>query len=300
MVVDMDFEKFKDWVVHYAVHGDVPESVRDEFERLIEDDEECSAYFDTHLKIKEYMRSHQAEHQEWKGEVQKQAKFALTSIESGASPSELPKKSLDCLVYVLGDRASKAWQAKDYKEALSILNQILLYRPDDHMAHVMLGDVHYDLKEYKEAIGHYSAVLDSGSLPDEVRPMVMAHIGLSHAQLGDFAKAEGILLEAMGAAPEDSIVLNNLGIFYLMRSRYAEALEVLKKAEPLMEEDFGESGKTAAVLGNLAMAYFELGDRANSLRYINAALQIDPESDNLKHNQDIISGASEGVLLLLI
>ena len=101
-------------------------------------------------------------------------------------------------------------------------------------------------------------------------------------------------------APEDAIVLNNLGIFYLMRSRYPEALDVLKKAEPLMEEEFGESWKTAATLGNLSMAYFELGDRKNAVHYINAALQIDPESEKLVHNRDIISGAFEGALLLLI
>lgn len=296
----MDFEKFKDWVDHYAEHGKVPESVRDEFDRMIEEDEKCSAYFDAELRLQEYLDSDEAKHQEWKGEVQKQAKFALTSIESGVSPSELPKKSLDCLVYVLGDTANKAWMEKDYSEALSLLNQVLLYRPDDHMALVLLGDVHYDLKEYKEAIRYYALALDSKALSDEARPMVMAHIGLSHAQLGDFERAEGMLVEARGMESEDSIVLNNLGIFYLMRSRYPEALEVLKKAKPLMEEDFGDSWKTAAVLGNLAMAYFELGDRANSLRYINAALQIDPESDKIKHNQGIISGASEGTLLLLI
>ena len=54
----------------------------------------------------------------------------------------------------------------------------------------------------------------------------------------------------------------------------------MKKAEPWWKS-IRDSGKTARYYGNLAMAYFELGDRANSLRYINAALQIDPESEKL-------------------
>jgi tetratricopeptide (TPR) repeat protein len=267
---------------------------------MIDEDEKCGAYFDAELRLQEYLESQREKHQEWKSEVQKQARFALTSIESGVSPSELPKKSLDCLVYVLGDTANKAWMEKDYSEALSLLNQVLLYRPDDHMALIMLGDVHHDLGEHKEAAGYYALALDSPNLPEDSRAMVLSHLGISYAQLGDFGRAEESLEKARGMAPEDGIVLNNLGIFYLMRSRYPEALDVLRQAEPLMEEDFGESWKTAATLGNLAMAYFELGDRKNALHYINAALQIDPESEKLVHNRDIMSGAFEGALLLLI
>ncbi len=297
MVNDMDYQEFKDLVAQFAVEGNIPEDVREEFYRMIQEDERCSKYFRSHLLVQRYLRS---EREEGKGKIPGLAKSALSMIEAGTPAADIPKEKLDALVYILGDKASQAWQAKDYSEALSLLNQILLYRPDDDMALIMLGDVHYDLGEHKEAVGYYTLALDSGELSEEVRPVVLAHIGLSHAQLGDFDKAEENLEKARAMAPGDAIVLNNLGIFYLMRSRYPEALDVLRRAEPLMEEEFGESWKTAATFGNLAMAYFELGDRKNALHYINAALQIDPDSEKLVHNRDIISGASEGTLVLLI
>lgn len=296
----MEYEEFKGWVAHYAVHGEVPSDVRDKFDRMIEEDEMCSLYFDAHLKLDEYLRSLAVDDSSWKGELQKGAKFALTCIESGVSPGEVPKKFLDALVYVLADTAVKAWRSKDYSKALNLLNQILLYRPDDRTALILLGNVHYDMGEYEESAGYSALALDSGELEEELRPMVLSHLGLCHAQLGDFDKAWENLEKAKEMAPEDGDVLNNLGLFYLMRSRYPEALDVLKKAENFPLRQVREFHKNATVLGNIAMAYYELGDKNNALRYIHAALALDPESDKLLHNEEIISGAKEGALLYLV
>ncbi|MCK4823624.1 tetratricopeptide repeat protein, partial [bacterium] len=57
---------------------------------------------------------------------------------------------------------------------------------------------------------------------------------------------------------------------------------------------------TATVQNNLAMLYWQIGDKANAEGHINSAMKIDPESETIKHNFDIITGEADGKLLYLM
>ena len=193
MVNDMDYQEFKDLVARFAVEGNIPEDVREEFYRMAQEDERCSKYFGSHLLVQRYIRSERAKHSIDKDRIFELAESAVKMIESGTPHGDIPKKNLDALVYILGDKAKLAWRKKDHDEAISLLHNVLIYRPDDHMALSMLGHVYSDIKEYKEALNYYTLALDSKLLKSHLRPMVLSHLGLTHARLGDIKKAEKIL-----------------------------------------------------------------------------------------------------------
>ena len=291
----MKLDEFKDLVDMYF-EGDLPDDANIDFLRMIDEDPDCKRYYDAHIMLEKYITQ---ESKSFEEKVKEKASRALGMIESGSAADTVPKEDMDALVYVLSDQARKEWLEGDTSEALSLLHKILEFR-QDHSAMIMIADIYFEQKEYREAQNYYILALTDSDIPESVRPMVSAHLAVCLVNLGDNARALQMIETSLSEAPDDGLVLNDAGIVYLYIGENSKALEVLIKAEALMEEEFGAGYKLSSVYGNLAIAHHGLGNQSDALKYIDAALSLDPENEILLNNQKVIHGGGGGELQVIL
>ena len=86
-----------------------------------------------------------------------------------------------------------------------------------------------------------------------------------------YDKAEKIYLQLLTMQPEDSNILNLLGLLYITKKQEEKAIKYLTKAFVLK--------KTAYIASNLAKAYYFNNEYSNALKIFNDALSIEPSED---------------------
>ena len=97
------------------------------------------------------------------------------------------------------------------------------------------------------------------------------------------------MTRAKALKSDDSLILNNLGVVYLVNRKFGEAEKVLKKAyklDPYMPP----------ISNSLAIAYWELANAANAQHFIELAHKLDCENLDIQHNREIILGMKKGQL----
>lgn len=111
-----------------------------------------------------------------------------------------------------------------------------------------------------------------------------ARNGLAELQMrqGRTSAAIETLQDALRIQPEDPVLLNNLGMCWLVRRDYQKALEMFNKAAGLMPEN-------TKYRANMAVALGLMGREEESLSLFK---QILPE-DQANHNLDVLRQAKE-------
>lgn len=181
--------------------------------------------------------------------------------------------------------------------------------PRKSRPHNSLGVAYAKGKRLDEAIGHFRAAIAYGSGLQEVHHFNIAiaymEKGSTEEAASEFKKALALkddyfdaryrlihayrelgMLEAAGEElkkiilqrPDDDSFHNDLGNIYLMRKKYALAIE-----------EYGETLKlnpgNAEAMYNIALSYEETGRSGEARRYYNAFLEsAPPEYEDLKEN----------------
>ncbi len=123
-----------------------------------------------------------------------------------------------------------------------------------------LGNVYYEMKDYKKALTFYHKSLE---MTDEKQ----INTQLSNSEKQSFLQGKAVLL-------------NNLGLVYKNLGDYKKALDYCKSSIQIKEE-IGDVGNLFYPLTSIAEILMKLEIYDESLRYLNRALKIAEESNNL-------------------
>lgn len=159
---------------------------------------------------------------------------------------------------VLG-QANAALQAGRTGDAVTILQGLSENHPGDRTILASLGDALRIDGKCKEAIVAYGAAMKTIAKPQAGDwPLWYRRAGCAQ-QLDDWPAAEADLQFALGLAPDEPRVLNELGYSWVDRGENLDqALEMLRRAVAAAPEE-------GFILDSLAWAYFRLGHYAEAV-----------------------------------
>jgi len=204
--------------------------------------------------------------------------------------------------YTLGDLGMVCLKNQQYPEAVDFLKKSLEFDPNNAASHLYLGVAYMDTHslelaepELRTAVSLFplnsnarnalgKLYLGEGRTVEaeeqfrrsvEIEPNVRGYggLGLIHWQRGDVKLAEQEWREALRLAPNDSSILNNLGLVCTNQGRYAEAVSFLHKAIELKPDDPNPHL-------NLGIAYGKTGQNASAETELRTALSLSPQQQN--------------------
>lgn len=185
---------------------------------------------------------------------------------------------------------------KQNNEAVSLLLKIetheLVNKPGILQLkwHIVSGDCYDDLQEYRKSVYHYTlATLLIQNFEDD-KLSIRSYVGLAgaYSDLGENDSSLYYLNKALPIAKSKpkthyrylKTIYNNLGLIYIDKYNYTEALKYFYKAlevAELVNDTYGLSS-TYNNMGNL---YSQLFDYQKSLFYYKKSYQMRPSSTNL-------------------
>jgi Flp pilus assembly protein TadD len=188
---------------------------------------------------------------------------------------------------------------QQYSEAIEYYRKAIEFDPDNPDAHLYLGVTYMDTHslelaepELRKAVSLFPSnsnarnalgklYLDEGRSAEaeeqfrqsvEIEPNIMGYgrLGLIHWRGGDVKLAEQEWREALRLAPNDSSILNNLGLVCTNQGRYTEAVSFFRRAIELKPDD-------PSPHLNLGIAYGKTGQNASAETEFHTALSLSPQ-----------------------
>ncbi|MCG6904580.1 MAG: tetratricopeptide repeat protein [Rhodobacter sp.] len=190
-------------------------------------------------------------------------------------------------------------------EAIEVLQQLALARPDNPVVHTMLGDTLRGVERYDEATMAYDAAI--ALYPDPQRaqwivffargithersdrwdqaeadfrkaldlnpgqPQVLNYLGYSFVELGtNLDEALAMIEEAVAGQPNSGYIVDSLGWVQFRTGKYSDAVGNLERATELMPVD-------SVVNDHLGDAYWAVGRRIEAEFQWRRALSFEPE-----------------------
>jgi Tfp pilus assembly protein PilF len=92
---------------------------------------------------------------------------------------------------------------------------------------------------------------------------------------GDLEMAERMFLQAATHDPDNARIYNHLGIIYMQKKNFADALEAFEAALKL-------NPKIASRHVNLGLIYMRIGKPKRARRYFEKAIKIEPDNEKYK------------------
>jgi TolB-like protein/Flp pilus assembly protein TadD len=129
--------------------------------------------------------------------------------------------------------ARHAFACGEPEKAVRLYEQAMRVRPEDYQAPLLVAQIYDDLGRHDEAAacrerGIANAEAHLAVNPDDVRAVYMAANGL--AALGRRERAIEWARRALETAPNEGMVLYNVGCIYALAGRLEEAIQVLERA----------------------------------------------------------------------
>jgi tetratricopeptide (TPR) repeat protein len=173
----------------------------------------------------------------------------------------------------------KAYQAKQYAKALSLIQQALQIQTDNADLYAALADIQTQLAQKQEAVKAYARAY-------QYNPQ---QYGQPYAQAlvlaGQREKAIGVLKAVYGKNPNQAGVAYMLGTLYEELGQTEEALPYLKQAAELHPG-------SADIQYNLGLAYELSGDNLLAERHYQRALRLDASAADAQKALDRVRAAS--------
>ena len=168
----------------------------------------------------------------------------------------------------------------------------------------LLGNIHHNLKEYKEAINYHKEALNlikKENLKSEKGNSKFGtslnNIGNSYRELGDYSNAISYFKLALNNRYElnndpvlKSYLLNNLGYCYLKQNDFKEIPNLFIEAARIFDS-CGIKNESAISRIYLAEYYAKVKDTTTAIKYSDKALQLVKESKSSYYYLYILSNA---------
>ena len=121
----------------------------------------------------------------------------------------------------------------------------------------------------------------SASIPSPPSEFLKRYVPLARAEYeqGHYSAAEAALRMVLAVHPEDSLILNNLGVVLMHEAKFVETESLLERAVRIDEKALGTDHPTvAAELNNLGMLYKSQGRYTEAEPLLKRALAIDEKT----------------------
>jgi tetratricopeptide (TPR) repeat protein len=159
--------------------------------------------------------------------------------------------------------AIKAYQKGDYDQAIQLLNQYLLQKPNDPEAYFYLGNVYFKTEMLDSAIIQYKKALDLKSKYWEA----MYQLGYAYYKQGKYDQAEQTFEEGR-KTKERGEFYNGLGLVQMAKG-------MLKEADLSFRKAISDDRKNAEFHKNLGDVNFKKGVMVIAIQSYQEALALD-------------------------
>ena len=150
--------------------------------------------------------------------------------------------------------------------AIKTLKSLIKNSPDYLFANLLLGEIYIQNRDYKKAHALYKKTLKDFSA-EKLTWEVYYFLGLTSDWLGEKDVVEGFIQKALEKSPENPIVMNYLGYFWIEKNTHTkEAMELIQKAltRMPMNLEFWDS---------YGWALFKLGEHEKAAHILEIATQ---------------------------
>ena len=164
------------------------------------------------------------------------------------------------------------------RASLAALEQAVDLNPGLWRAWNALGQLYDSRSDWSKAKSSYDRAL--GLAPDE--PIVPNNIGVSLMLQGRYAEAEATFSDALKRVPGNEIIGNNLRLCLAFQGRYLEAMAGVRRED------------TAAALNNIGYVAILRGDYVHAEAYLSRAMEQSAEfSDTAWKNMQYLESVKE-------
>jgi tetratricopeptide (TPR) repeat protein len=160
-------------------------------------------------------------------------------------------------------------------DALQILDLARLRFPDSFDAQFFNALVNLQLKDFSQAVSHFSAAetLARTNNPARLDRQFYFQIGAACERDHQYKRAEDYLQKCIDLGPDDAAALNYLGFMWADRDEH------LPKARAYIEKACRLDPKNAAYLDSLGWVLFKLKQPQQALPWLVKAVALSPEPD---------------------
>ena len=204
---------------------------------------------------------------------------ALGYIGSFSDPAKLKGKRLASPRTKIGifnelSRAREIGLEGDAAEAIAIIRKIIAEDPEITDAYFSLGNIHFRLREYEEAIRAFQLSLEKK--PDD--SFTVINIANSYLAMGRFSEAERFVLDYLKSGFSDPQLYFLLGNMNFLQKKYDAAI-------PYLEQCLSLNSESASSHNTLAAIYIVKDDLGRSQRHLDAARRLNPRLSSIYYNQ---------------
>ncbi|MDR2434315.1 MAG: tetratricopeptide repeat protein [Treponema sp.] len=155
---------------------------------------------------------------------------------------------------------------RDFKHSKAIYLRVLEMEPTNPYAIIGLGHLHYDFKEYRDALFYWEKMLRHNS--DSVDIRVLTSIGNCHRKLKTFKDGIPFFEQALRKEPYNFYALFGLADCYRGLNHQERSLEQWNR---ILEQD----PRNKVILTRAGDAYRHMGQYENAQEYYERALNIE-------------------------
>jgi Flp pilus assembly protein TadD len=164
-------------------------------------------------------------------------------------------------------------------QAVAVLEQATIAHPDNKALLAGFGRALADNGNFQQAFD----VLSRAHSPDDPDWRILSAQGTVLDQLGRHDEARQYYSSALKIAPEESSVLSNLGLSYVLSKD-------LRKAEQTLRRAYGRPDEDPRVRQNLALVVGLQGRSAEAESIVKAGLPADQAAANVAYLRLLLSG----------
>ncbi len=161
-----------------------------------------------------------------------------------------------------------------WKDDHTILKTSVRDYPDNYFAHYMLGDLYYSSGQTDLAIEEFTTA-------NRLRPTFTGShhkLGLIYYSMG-LSEAEAEFREVLKVYPENGDAYYNIGLIFMDRGRWDDAIEELKKAL-----SYSRGSRVLSVRNALAVSYARAGKPQEAKKELQEAFRQDPADRETMEN----------------
>lgn len=155
---------------------------------------------------------------------------------------------------------------RDFKKSKELYLSVLDMEENNSYALIGLGHLHYDFKEYKDALYYWTRMLEKNYSLVDIR--VLTSIGNCHRKLKTFDKGVAYFERALKMDPQNFYALFGLADCYRGMNQQFRSIEYWNK---ILEID----PRNKVILARAGDAYRNTGDYSKAAEYYNKALNIE-------------------------